>query len=208
MSLSVREIQIRVAGYAVDKPKQEFLKIDGKMGPKTKAAIERFESAYGLHVDGIVGPQTLAALRALEGPDGPDGRTKHFKWSEFESKDGKIFSDGNVSPKKVRENVRRLMWKLEALRRKAGDKPIKITSGFRSKSHNRSIRPPGARTSQHVYGTAADIKIKGKTLPAVQKLAKTCGLSCIMRYTTHIHVDSRKENPDNRRNFYWPEKVF
>ena len=35
---------------------------DGVMGPKTKAAIKRFQRRNGLVVDGIVGPQTLAAM--------------------------------------------------------------------------------------------------------------------------------------------------
>ena len=37
--------------------------IDGKMGPKTKAAIKGFQADNGLKVDGIVGPQTTSFLR-------------------------------------------------------------------------------------------------------------------------------------------------
>lgn len=40
------------------------LVVDGKPGPKTKAAIQAFQVARGLHVDGIVGPKTEAALKA------------------------------------------------------------------------------------------------------------------------------------------------
>lgn len=36
--------------------------LDGKMGPKTKSAIMEFQRRAGLKVDGIVGPQTTAAL--------------------------------------------------------------------------------------------------------------------------------------------------
>jgi murein L,D-transpeptidase YcbB/YkuD len=36
--------------------------IDGKIGPKTKKAIEEFQRANGLKVDGKVGPKTWAAL--------------------------------------------------------------------------------------------------------------------------------------------------
>jgi peptidoglycan hydrolase-like protein with peptidoglycan-binding domain len=35
---------------------------DGVMGPQTKAAIKRFQRQKGLTVDGVVGPQTLAAM--------------------------------------------------------------------------------------------------------------------------------------------------
>ncbi len=36
--------------------------IDGKIGPRTKMAIEEFQRAKGLKVDGIVGPRTWAEL--------------------------------------------------------------------------------------------------------------------------------------------------
>ncbi|MDO8489147.1 MAG: peptidoglycan-binding domain-containing protein [Candidatus Omnitrophota bacterium] len=37
-------------------------KIDGSLGPKTKKAIENFQSANGLKADGKVGPKTWEAL--------------------------------------------------------------------------------------------------------------------------------------------------
>jgi peptidoglycan hydrolase-like protein with peptidoglycan-binding domain/Flp pilus assembly protein TadD len=37
--------------------------IDGRYGARTERAVERFQSAHGLRVDGIAGPITLAALR-------------------------------------------------------------------------------------------------------------------------------------------------
>lgn len=37
-------------------------KIDGSIGPKSKKAIENFQSANGLKVDGKVGPKTWEAL--------------------------------------------------------------------------------------------------------------------------------------------------
>lgn len=48
---------------------QELLKIpvDGVQGPKTTAAIKIFQSKHGLTHDGIIGPQTVKALRAAQG---------------------------------------------------------------------------------------------------------------------------------------------
>ena len=38
--------------------------IDGRYGPRTERAVQRFQSAHGLRVDGVVGPITRAVLRA------------------------------------------------------------------------------------------------------------------------------------------------
>jgi peptidoglycan hydrolase-like protein with peptidoglycan-binding domain len=40
------------------------LDVDGIVGPKTLAAIKDFQSKHGLEVDGIVGPKTMGALQA------------------------------------------------------------------------------------------------------------------------------------------------
>jgi peptidoglycan hydrolase-like protein with peptidoglycan-binding domain len=40
--------------------------VDGLYGPRTEAAVERFQREEGLAVDGIVGPRTRRALRAIE----------------------------------------------------------------------------------------------------------------------------------------------
>jgi peptidoglycan hydrolase-like protein with peptidoglycan-binding domain/TPR repeat protein len=37
--------------------------IDGRYGPRTELAVELFQSAHGLRVDGVAGPITLTALR-------------------------------------------------------------------------------------------------------------------------------------------------
>jgi peptidoglycan hydrolase-like protein with peptidoglycan-binding domain len=40
--------------------------IDGRFGPKTKAAVQAFQSDHGLDVDAIVGPKTWDSLRQVE----------------------------------------------------------------------------------------------------------------------------------------------
>lgn len=48
------------------------LVVDGKLGPKTKAAVEAWQARHALAVDGIAGARTLGSIRAglaaLEGP--------------------------------------------------------------------------------------------------------------------------------------------
>ncbi|OYN95416.1 peptidoglycan-binding domain-containing protein [Enemella evansiae] len=46
------------------------LAVDGRFGPKTKAAVLSYQKAKGLEVDGIVGPKTWASLKANNGGGG------------------------------------------------------------------------------------------------------------------------------------------
>jgi len=68
---------------------------------------------------------------------------------------------------------------------------VQITSGYRCPEHNKSVK--GAKNSQHVHGTAADIKIAGKTPKEVydyldKKYPSSLGLGL---YKTWVHVDTR-----------------
>lgn len=57
----VREVQCLInywAGY-------DAIAIDGDFGPRTESWIVHYQDVNGLQVDGIVGPQTWDALRAL-----------------------------------------------------------------------------------------------------------------------------------------------
>ena len=80
--------------------------------------------------------------------------TEHFKLKEFASK------DGSETPPEIIETLFDLATNLEMLRTFL-DAPIKINSGYRSKDHNKKVG--GAKNSQHLYGKASDIVIKGFT---------------------------------------------
>ena len=51
-----------------------------------------------------------------------------------------------------------LLERLQAMRTETG-RPIRVNSGYRCPSHNRTVG--GATNSQHLHGTAADIVIVG-----------------------------------------------
>ncbi|TDC60588.1 peptidase M15 [Micromonospora sp. KC207] len=192
----VRQLQIRVAGWA---GRRDIVETDGNYGPKTAAAVRRFQSAYGLPADGIAGPQTYTKLYALQDDDCTPA---HFSYSEMDDGCGRGgWSGGPLSSAETRDNALRAMWKLEALRRDLGDEPLRVTSGFRSEVCNRQVR--GASNSQHLYGNAADLAApSGSSLCDMALNARDHGFSGIYGpgypdHEDHVHVDSRRENNDD-----------
>ncbi|MEV3908670.1 D-Ala-D-Ala carboxypeptidase family metallohydrolase [Streptomyces canus] len=196
---AVAELQVRVAGWAADSPAHAAVRVDGAFGPGTASAVRRFQAAYGLPPDGVVGTSTQRTLNSLESGD---GSTSHFNWSEFWSKDGAKFSGGKVDAAHVTENVRRLMYKLEALRKKAGGGGVTVNSGFRSISHNVAIG--GKPNSMHMYGIAADIAIVGKSTKQLYLIGETCGFSGLETYrVSWQHCDNRVEYAYGSQFWWW-----
>lgn len=113
--------------------------------------------------------------------DGNLYASNNFKYKEFACKDGSdtIF----ISP--------RLVDILQKIRDHFG-KPVIINSGYRTESYNKKIG--GAKYSQHKYGAAADIVIKGVSPMEVAKFAETLLPDCggIGIYNTFTHIDVRK----------------
>lgn len=107
-----------------------------------------------------------------------DWTSKFFKYKEFQCKDGNktvIMSETTIK-------------KLEQLRKWLGS-PILITSAYRTVTHNASVG--GGKSSQHLKGTAVDIKINGYKSIEVGAHARALGFTGIGLYNTFTHIDTR-----------------
>jgi uncharacterized protein YcbK (DUF882 family) len=210
----VRALQVRIAGWYPDAT--VVFGLDARYGQQTATALKAFEEAFGLKPDGIAGRNVFRILNKLEDED---GSTAHFDWEEFEQNSSSTCSakanayanslkGGPVSPARTRMYVRRLMWRLEAVRKKAGGKAIGINSGFRSVAYNDCIG--GARASQHMYGTAADarqVNLTNRRQRWIAKRSQFHGIGCYSSQT-HNHLDLRMDNRDlpSQQHVWWPDR--
>ena len=81
-----------------------------------------------------------------------------------------------------------LLTKLEQLRYRLGGKAILINSGYRSPAHNKRVG--GASQSQHLYGKAVDIVVRGGKPSVVYREADKL-FNGVGKYNTFTHVDTR-----------------
>ena len=86
---------------------------------------------------------------------------------------------------------------LQCIREHFG-KPVTITSGYRTAAHNASVG--GAKSSQHLLGRAADIRVQGVSVEDVAAYAESLmpGWGGVGRYPVKagrakgwVHVDTR-----------------
>ena len=112
--------------------------------------------------------------------DGNTKLTQNFRVKEFACSDGSdpIFIDSDLV------NV------LQKIRSHFG-KSVTITSAYRTPGKNKAVG--GQTYSQHLYGRAADIKVKGIAPEKVAAYAETLlkNKGGIGTYSTFTHVDTR-----------------
>ena len=114
--------------------------------------------------------------------------TTNFNLSEFRCK------DGTDVPAELLPNVQKLANELQKLRDELG-LPIKINSGYRTKSYNKKIG--GASNSMHVQAKAADIVVTDITptnlYKRIEKLIEEgkVNFKGVGVYDTFVHVDVR-----------------
>ncbi|MEI5671770.1 MULTISPECIES: D-Ala-D-Ala carboxypeptidase family metallohydrolase [unclassified Nocardioides] len=185
----VTELQARVAGWAGSGVN---MGIDGTFGPQTEQAVRNFQAAYGLGADGVAGAATYAKIYELQDAD---CSTAHFDWAEVTGGCGQGgYSGGSVSAAQVQENLKRSMWKAEALRQRLGNVPLTVNSGFRSQACDRQVG--GSGTGQHTYGNALDFAAVSGGFCPVAEQATHVGYGGIFGpgypdHDDHVHVDLR-----------------
>ena len=112
--------------------------------------------------------------------DGNKKLSTNFRVKEFACTDGSdpIFIDSDLV------NV------LQKIRKHFG-KSVTITSAYRTPPKNKAVG--GQAYSQHLYGRAADIKVKGVTPKKVAAYAETLlkNKGGIGIYSTFTHIDTR-----------------
>ncbi len=122
--------------------------------------------------------------------------SKYFTKSEFDC------NDGSEMPDDVLINIEDLADELDIIR-EFFNAPITVNSGYRSPDYNKSI---GAKQSQHLLGTAADIVVKGfsadEVANAIEGLNRIGAIKIggLGRYDNFTHVDTREKDArwDNR----------
>ena len=134
--------------------------------------------------------------------------TEHFALSEFVRSEtaAKKHIDNTPSPEVV-ENLRALCLNVLEPARVAFGEPIYITSGYRCPVLNKAVG--GKPTSQHQYGEAADLQVRGgENLRKLYNSIKSRGVFDQLLYETNqsgtkwIHVSytfhgNRRQAIDN-----------
>lgn len=69
------------------------------------------------------------------------------------------------------------------------NKPVKITSAYRTSQHNKKVG--GASGSYHLKGQASDIQVSGVNPIIVAVVARQYGANGIGVYSNFTHIDTR-----------------
>ena len=172
--------------------------IDGIYGQQTKAAVERFQEAFGgIVVDGLAGDETDKALRnaVAYGMPGKEPDTKPQTGTFWD--DIKYFTRDEAFigcpcgkcggfPAEPSE----ALVKLADMVRAHFDAPATVSSGVRCQAHNDEL-PGSAKNSYHVRGKAMDFCIQG--VPGTKLLAYVKTLPVHYAYQINgsdfVHMD-------------------
>lgn len=163
-------------------------------------------SGKGFTGDGRVIPFFLAAKLKPKQDNEPKGEKPMVEINAYsKKKDGAKKLSTNFTVKEFACNdgtdavfvAPRLVMVLQSIRSHFG-KAVNIHSGYRTPPYNEHVG--GVEGSQHTYGTAADISIKGVSVSDVAAYARSimpdCGGVGIYKEQGFVHVDVRETRSD------------
>ena len=96
----------------------------------------------------------------------------------------KEFEDPSTHEVKISKS---LVHELQYLRNEVG--PLKITSGYRTKKHNKKVK--GHKNSAHLFGRAVDVVRTRHTRCSLSDIAGRASIlrfDRIIKYKSHIHL--------------------
>jgi hypothetical protein len=101
------------------------------------------------------GPQiNIPGISIPVGVNQPVYRGSNFTWAELTKGGSRIPVDATVT-----QRIVKVCTYLDGVREFLGNRPIRITSGYRDPQSNRAVG--GARDSRHMYGDAVDFWVEG-----------------------------------------------
>lgn len=112
--------------------------------------------------------------------DGNKKLSANFKVREFACKDG---SDKVLVDTELVELLQKI--------RNHFNKSVKITSGYRTATHNKKVG--GTKNSYHLVGMASDIQVTGTHPILVAMYAEKLNAGGIGVYSNFVHVDTRQK---------------
>ena len=124
--------------------------------------------------------------------------TEHFSLEELTRTDHRTL-DNTPDPAAL-ANLQRLAEFLEKVREVLGDRPVMITSGYRSQAVNDAV---GSKdTSQHRLGLAADFRVPGMSPQEIVMAIVASGIAydqVIKEYDSWTHISIPALLRDGRR---------
>jgi zinc D-Ala-D-Ala carboxypeptidase len=109
----------------------------------------------------------------------------NFKLREF------LHPESPPPPEPVIKNLKQLAQHLEKVRELLGNRPLTITSGYRTPAHNKAVG--GAPKSYHLLGKAADFVVKGMSSEVARQIIDPHWLGGMELGTPHVHLDMRQK---------------
>lgn len=129
--------------------------------------------------------------------------TDHFTLEELTGSDYAVrYGLDNTPSPDVLHNLGLLAQQLEKVRALLENKPVIVTSGYRSPEVNRKVG--GAKNSAHLSGLAADIKVPDYGTPLqvcrlLESYADTLGFDQLIQEGTWTHIAFPAKNTAPRR---------